>query len=159
MREWDDDIDSFIRLCHERDVKMILVGGGAVNFHGYQRHSSDVDFWIKTDRHNLDRLIGVFREMDLDISTFPEAVMNQEQNVSVKFSPLGLDLELITKFEIGKSFDEAYADAVIAEIKKIPVRRWRVLSFSDLILSKEKAARPKDLLDIQELKRLKSDTN
>lgn len=97
--------------------------------------------------------------MDLDISTFPEAVMNQEQNVSVKFSPLGLDLELITKFEIGKSFDEAYADAVIAEIKRIPVRRWRVLSFSDLILSKEKAARPKDLLDIEELKRLKSDTD
>ena len=28
----------------------LMVGGGAVNFHGYQRHSADVDFWIETTR-------------------------------------------------------------------------------------------------------------
>jgi hypothetical protein len=32
---------------------MILVGGGAVNFHGFQRHSADIDFWIDVSEENL----------------------------------------------------------------------------------------------------------
>lgn len=135
---------------------MILVGGGAVNFHGYQRHSADVDFWIDTKQENLNRLIKVFSDMDFDITSVPEKVKNQEQNISIKFSPVGLDLELITKFEIGKSFDEAYEDAEEVEVKDNPLRRWRVLNLDDLITSKERAARPKDLLDIMELKKIKS---
>lgn len=42
---------------------MLLVGGGAVNFHGYQRHSADVDFWIETEDENLNNLIKTFQEM------------------------------------------------------------------------------------------------
>jgi len=94
--------------------------------------------------------------MGFDINAFPEKVKNQEQNISVKFSPVGLDLELITKFEIGKTFDQAYEDSIVVEIKQKPIRRWRVLNIDDLITSKKRAARPKDLLDIIELKKLKS---
>ena len=158
MRGWEDNIDVFVSLCHKHEVRMILVGGGAVNFHGYQRHSADVDFWIDTKQDNLDRLIKVFSDMDFDITSFPNQVKNQEQNISIKFSPVGLDLELITKFEIGKSFDEAYDDAEEVAVKDKPLRRWRVLNFDDLIRSKERAARPKDLLDILELKKLRSDS-
>ncbi len=42
---------------------MLLVGGGAVNFYGFQRHSADVDFWIDTKKDNLNRLLEVFNEM------------------------------------------------------------------------------------------------
>lgn len=135
---------------------MILVGGGAVNFHGYQRHSADVDFWISTDPENLKMLVKVFQEMELEFTAFPEKVKNQEQNISVKFSPVGLDLELITKFEIGKTFEQAYEDSVVVEIKQKPIHKWRVLNIDDLITSKKRAARPKDLLDIIELEKLKS---
>lgn len=154
MKTWDDDINLFIELCARHGVRMLLVGGGAVNFHGYQRHSADVDFWISTDRQNLDMLVKVFQEMDLDITSFPDEVANQAQNISVKFSPVGLDLELITKFEIGKSFDQAFEDSVEVHIKEKPIRKWRVLNLEDLILSKERAARPKDLLDIIELRKI-----
>lgn len=154
MKAWDDDINLFIELCARHGVRMLLVGGGAVNFHGYQRHSADVDFWISTDRQNLDMLVKVFQEMDLDITSFPDEVVNQAQNISVKFSPVGLDLELITKFEIGKSFDQAFEDSVEVHIKEKPIRKWRVLNLEDLILSKERAARPKDLLDIIELRKI-----
>jgi hypothetical protein len=154
VKTWDDDINLFIELCARHGVRMLLVGGGAVNFHGYQRHSADVDFWISTDRQNLDMLVKVFQEMDLDITSFPDEVANQAQNISVKFSPVGLDLELITKFEIGKSFDQAFEDSVEVHIKEKPIRKWRVLNLEDLILSKERAARPKDLLDIIELRKI-----
>ncbi len=34
---------------------MLMVVGGAVNFHSYQRHSADVDFWIETTPKNLSK--------------------------------------------------------------------------------------------------------
>lgn len=78
---WDNHIKNFLKQAQKHQVKMILVGGGAVYFHGYQRHS--------------------------------EVIMEE------------------------------------------PVLRWRVISYEDLIDSKIKAGRPKDLLDIQELQRIR----
>ena len=57
MIEWDKSILEFIELCNKYNVKMLLIGGGAVNFYGYQRHSADLDFWISTDDNNLQNLI------------------------------------------------------------------------------------------------------
>jgi len=95
---WKENIDAFLIEASKEGVKMLLVGGGAVNFHGYQRHSADVDFWI------------------------------------------------------GKSFDEAFAESEKVEIREHGVFRWNVLNLRDLLESKRRAARPKDLLDILELK-------
>ncbi len=154
LNKWKEDINSFISLADKYGVRMLLVGGGAVNFHGYQRHSADVDFWIDTSNANLDKLIKVFSEMGYVIESFPDKVINQEQNISVKFSPSDLNLELITRFSISKSFDEAHADSVLATVNDKNVFKWNVLSFEDLIDSKIRASRNKDLLDVQELKRI-----
>lgn len=152
MRKWGDNIEKFIKLANKHKVRMILVGGGAVNFHGYQRHSADVDFWIDTREDNMNKLIRVFKDMDYEIDQFPQAVMNKMQNISLKFSPYDLDLELITRFSVGKTFDKAYKESEEDHIKANKLLRWNVLSLEDLITSKLKSARPKDLLDIQQLK-------
>ena len=136
-------------------VRLIMVGGGAVNFHGYQRHSADVDFWIETSETNFKNLVQVFNEMGYDLEDFPEAVKKQQQNISVKFSPESLNLELITNFSVNKSFDEAYEDSIVATSENDFELNWRVLALKDLITSKVKSGRPKDLLDIQELRRIK----
>jgi len=133
---------------------MVMVGGGAVNFHGYQRHSADVDFWIDMSEENLSKLLMVFNEMGFDLHEFPIAVIQQEQNISIKFSPVDLDLELITKFDVNKSFEEAFLDSQQVIIGDVKILKYNVLSLDDLITSKVKAGRPKDLLDILELKRI-----
>ncbi|MDT8412324.1 MAG: DUF6036 family nucleotidyltransferase [Vicingaceae bacterium] len=153
INNWQNNIKQFLQLAHHFQVKMLMVGGGAVNFHGYQRHSADVDFWIETSEENLKQLVLVFKEMGYEIENFPEEVRKGEQNISVKFSPADLDLELITRFSLSKSFDEAYRDAEIVTINDIEVFKWYVLSFDDLIESKQRASRPKDLLDIQQLQK------
>lgn len=132
---------------------MLMVGGGAVNFHGYQRHSADVDFWIDTTEKNLQKLLKVFNEMGYEIKDFPQEVKDQLQNISVKLSPADLNIELITRFSVNKSFDEAYRASELVTIEgKFEILSWNVLSLEDLITSKIKSGRPKDLLDIQELK-------
>lgn len=133
---------------------MLMVGGGAVNFHGYQRHSADVDFWIETTEDNFKKLVIVFNEMGYEVDDFPEEVKKQQQNISVKFSPLDLNLELITNFSVNKSFEEAYKESIEVVVKEHKILKWRILSLEDLITSKVKAGRPKDLLDVQQLREI-----
>jgi len=156
MMSWENNINEFVKLADHHKVRMILVGGGAVNFHGYQRHSADVDFWIETTKENLNKLVIVFNEMGYEIKSFPKEVEQQQQNISIKFSPVEMDLELITKFSINKSFNAAYKESEEVEIQGLNFMKWRVLSYDDLITSKVKANRPKDLLDIQQLIKIKN---
>lgn len=151
---WEENINSFVSLANRHQVRMLMVGGGAVNFHGYQRHSADVDFWIETTDENFKKLVLVFNEMGFEIEDFPLAVKQKQQNISIKFSPLDLDLELTTNFSVNKSFSEAYYDSEVSEVNDNKYLRWNVISLEDLITSKIKANRPKDLLDIQQLREI-----
>lgn len=150
LQNFPEKLDSFIEKAYKNQVKMIMVGGGAVNFHGYQRHSSDVDFWIEVSDENLNKLLKTLQEMDYHISDLPEQVKAGLQNISVKISPV-LELELITNFNPGKTFEQAYNESIIIEKDNIS---YRVLSFNDLVLSKISTGREKDKLDIAELHKI-----
>ncbi len=154
MQIWENKIDEFVKLANKNQVRMLFVGGAAVNFHGYQRHSADVDIWIETTEINFKKLVKVFNEMGYEIDDFPVDVKNKLQNISVKFSPVDLDLELITNFNVNKTFDQAYQESEIVIVNENKFLRWNVLSLEDLITSKIKANRPKDLLDIQQLREI-----
>jgi len=154
FQKLEENINQFISIANKHKVRMLMVGGGAVNFHGYQRHSADVDFWIETTDENFKKLVAVFNEMGYEIDDFPENVKKQEQNISVKFSPVDLDLELITKFSVNKTFAEAFESSEEVQVNDNLFLKWNVLSLEDLITSKIKANRPKDLLDIQQLREI-----
>ena len=154
MQQWRKDVDQFLELADKHGVRMLMVGGAAVNFHGYQRHSADVDFWLETSEENLEKLGSVFEEMGFDFNGFPNEVREQKQNISIKFSPADLDVELITKFNLGRSFDRAYEESEQVQIGPTKVARLRVISLDDLISSKIKSSRTKDLFDVKELKRI-----
>src|SRR5690554_5369065 len=87
MEDWSNNILQFYELAQKEKVEMVMVGGGAVNFHGYKQHSADVDFWIKTSSENLKKLVKVFNQMGYELTQFPKEVVEQKQNISVKFSP------------------------------------------------------------------------
>ncbi len=152
---WNKSIEEFITEANKLEVEMIMVGGGAVNFHGYQRHSADVDFWINPTNENFKKLLKVFQNLGYPMDKFPDSVLKGEQNISLKFSPVQIDIELITRFSVNKPFEDVFKESKLVEFKENQkVYRWRVLSIEDLIISKVKSGRPKDLLDIQELKKI-----
>ncbi len=151
----DEEVTGFLRAADLHGVRLLMVGGGAVNFRGYQRQSADIYFWIEPDEGNFTRLVSALRRVGLAVDRLPEAVVRGEQNISIKIS-LDLDIELITRFDPGCTFDEAWSRGETAELAGQPVTRYRVSGFQDLIESKRRAARPKDLLDVQELRRWKS---
>ena len=75
-------------LSPKNHVRMILVGGGAVNFHGYQRHSADVDFWIDLTELNLLRLVNALHDLGYSIKELPQEVKDGKQNISIRISPV-----------------------------------------------------------------------
>ncbi len=154
MQIWENKIDEFVKLANKNQVRMLFIGGAAVNFHGYQRHSADVDIWIETTEENFKKLVIVFNEMGYEIHDFPSDVKNKLQNISVKFSPDDLDLELITNFDVNKTFDQAYQESEVVIVNDNEFLRWNVLSLENLITSKIKANQPNDLLDVQQLREI-----
>lgn len=151
IEQWKSDVQDFIKACNKHKVKMLLVGGGAVNFHGYQRHSADVDFWLETSPTNLEALLYALKDLSYELNDFPSEVKLQEKNISLKFSPSDFDVELITNFSSELSFQEAYNRSEVLKIDDQKVLKINILSLKDLIDSKIKSGRPKDLLDVQEL--------
>ena len=152
-RNFNDEVYQLIDTCNKHGVKMLLVGGSAVNYYGYKRHSADIDFWVDSSLKNLENLLKALKHIGYLFDQFPDEVVAGNQNISLKFSP-DLEVELITRFNPGKTFDEAFDESVafIAEGQKL--LKWNIISYDSLINSKLKSARPKDLLDVKELQRI-----
>lgn len=151
LDNFPERVKEFIRCAGNNHLEMLLVGGGAVNFHGYQRHSADIDFWVNSTPENMQNLLKTLKDLGFEISDLPDAVYMGDQNMSIKISPV-FELELITRFNPGKSFNEAMKDSEVVEREGV---KYHVLSFEDLIKSKITSDRPKDKLDVEELHRIR----
>lgn len=151
LHDFPNRVAEFIRIANRNGLKMLLVGGGAVNYYGYQRHSADIDFWVDPTEENMNKLLKTLQDMNYSIMELPGPVMKGEQNISIKISPV-FELELITRFNPGKSFDEAFANSEQVENEGAV---YRVIGFEDLINSKISSERPKDQLDVAELHRIR----
>jgi len=55
---------------------------------------------------------------------------------------------------LNKTFEDAYSSSETVEINKNKLAKINILTISDLIESKIKAVRPKDLLDVQQLREI-----
>ena len=155
LDNFPERIELFIKAANKHHLEMILVGGGAVNFYGFQRHSADLDFWIDINENNLKNLLSTLRELNYIFDDIPEKVKKGEQNISIKISPI-FELEIITSFNPGKSFYEALKESKLVEKGDF---YYNVLSFNDLIQSKISSTRLKDKLDVEELHRIKLNKN
>ncbi len=152
-RNFNKEVYDFIHACHKNGVRMIMVGGSAVNFYGYKRHSADIDFWIDNSLRNIENLRIALNNFGYELEKFPEEVISGNQNISLKFSP-ELEVELITRFNPGKTFEEAFKESIEFKPKGQKLMKWNIISYEDLINSKIKSGRPKDLLDVKELQRI-----
>ena len=56
MDIFDEDLLKFWRALNANNVNYIMVGGFAVNMHGYTRSTDDIDVWIKDDKENRKNL-------------------------------------------------------------------------------------------------------
>lgn len=151
----------------KNDVRFIVVGGVAVNAHGFQRFTHDIDLVIELSKDNLEKALSVLKELGfkpripVQIEEFNDSE-KREQWIKEKgmmvFTLISSDLnELVVDIfaEEPFNFEETIANCFrdnLSEEESIPF-----LDLDSLIEMKQKAGRPHDLRDIEELQLLRNE--
>lgn len=149
----DEEILSLWKALNDQDVRYIMIGGFATNLHGFARTTADIDLWIADSHENRKALIKALSSCGLSHIESLEDSPLVPGWTSVKLLS-GFEIDLMT-YAAGlpaESFDACYEVASVAEIEGISIR---FLHINDLIRSKEAANRPKDQIDLIELKRIR----
>ena len=143
----DSNYTDMLRCLNKAGVDYIMVGGWAVNMHGYVRATVDLDIWILADGVNAAKVYAALREFGAPLSGISTADFAQEDLIfQIGVAPCRIDI--ITKIS-GVKYTDAVQRAVSKEIDGVPVR---IIAMEDLIANKLASARTKDLADVEELR-------
>lgn len=133
-------------------VKYLTIGGFAVNIYGYGRNTGDIDIFIEDSIENREKLRLALKQSGIgdfeNISTMQ--FIPGWTDITLNFN-LRLDIMTSVKGLENNTFQQLLEKAYITEISGIPVY---FIDYENLIISKKAANRPKDILDIEELKKL-----
>jgi predicted nucleotidyltransferase len=153
MDIFDEEILLFWKTLQDNGVKYIMIGGYAVNMHGYQRYTGDLDIWIEDtgeNRTNLQKAFAAYGMGDfpmLDTLEFVPGWTNFTLN-----NGLVLDVMAGVKGLEDFGFDQCLEMATIADIDGVIIP---FLHINHLIASKKAANRPKDQVDLIYLEKIK----
>ncbi|WP_121809735.1 hypothetical protein [Mucilaginibacter kameinonensis] len=153
MDVFDEEILSFWKALQDFNVQYIMVGGFAINLHGYQRFTGDLDIWIKDTLQNRQQLRKAF--IGCDMGDYPMIEYMQFVPGWTDFqlnNSLKLDILIDMKGLEGYTFDECLDMASVAEIEGVQVP---FLHINQLIENKRVINRPKDQLDIIALEQIR----
>lgn len=151
-----------LRALHERGIEHIVVGGFAVNAHGFIRVTKDLDIVPSPAEGNLEKLAEMLRDLDariLDTDDFTRqeipadptrtADLEMGGNFCVLTGLGRLDvMQWLSGVDTDNLYGELNRDTVEGDVDGIPVR---VCSLEHLRAMKRAAGRPQDLEDLRRL--------
>jgi predicted nucleotidyltransferase len=137
-------------------VKFIIIGGYAVNYHGYNRTTGDLDLWIKPDNENRDLLLAVLDDFNFNKESLKK-LHNSDfcEPFIFNFWDKPYKVDILTKIS-GIFFDEAYEKRIIENMEGLSIP---FLDFNHLVLSKMTTNRLRDKADVEELQKIKKLTD
>lgn len=141
------DFREFLRLLNRHRVRYLVVGGYSVVYHGYPRYTGDIDIFVAISPRNAAALGKVFRDFGFgDEGPLPAVFLERGQVVRIGREPMRL--EILNEID-GVTFDACYARRTRARIEGLMIN---FIGFDDLLESKRRSGRPKDLADVEVLK-------
>jgi hypothetical protein len=153
MDIFDEELLKLWRNLNTSKVAYIMIGGVAINLHGYHRTTNDIDIWLKDAIDNRKNLRAAFKNYGLG---------DYESIETMQFVPgwttfrldNSLEIDIMTQLKGLEDipFDEAYELASVAEILDVKVP---FLHINQLIQAKKAANRPKDQIDVMALEKIK----
>ncbi len=157
-----DSLRTLLTALEDAGVRYLIAGGLAVNAHGYQRLTVDVDLVILLERENVLRafraldsigyipLVPVTAEDFADAATRQDWIENKHMKVLNFYSDEHRETPLDVFVRYDFDFEAEYRNALQGEI--LSGINGRFVSITTLIEMKKRAGRNKDLDDIQHLR-------
>ena len=159
--------ETVFRLLNGAGVRYLVVGGVAVVLHGHLRTTDDLDIVIELREHNLRPALdslkaGGFRpRAPVDLHEFANAATRREWINTKNLQVFSLWHPDLPGFEVDVFVEEPF-DFAEAWSRRIEVQldetSASVVSLDDLIALKKRAARARDLADVQELEAIAEDS-
>jgi len=146
---------------NQAKVLYLVAGGIAVNTHGYQRMTADLDLVIQLDTDNIKNAMNALGQLGyqplipVNAIDFADPVKRKNwietKNMQVlslqsqQFPETTIDIFVTEPFDFNKEYETAKTADLAPEIS------FNIVSIPTLIKMKQKAGRPRDLDDIQHL--------
>lgn len=137
---------AFLKCLNDEKVDYLLIGGYAVNLHGYTRATVDMDVWIATSPENAGKLIRAFDRYGFDVDGMSESIFTEPRSI-VRFGEAPLKIEVVTTIG-GVEYAECRTNAIEVEVAGLTIP---VIGLKDLRINKAASGRPKDLVDLEHL--------
>ena len=149
MEQLNQDFLEFIGFLEEEKVDYLVIGGYAVGLHGFPRYTGDIDFFIAVNAANSLKVLRVFEKFGFgDLGIVREDFLKKDQVVEIGREPR--KIQVLTGID-GVEFEECFTRKVEIEIGG---RIVKFIGKDDLIRNKAASGRPKDRIDLEELKKL-----
>jgi hypothetical protein len=158
-------VEAIIRALNGAEVQYLIVGGLAVNAHGFVRLTRDVDLVLQLDPGNVSKGLNALLDIgyQMSIPAKPEDFANPEmreswrQNKGMITLKLWSDQHQRTPVDIFvyEPFDFAKEYATATTLEVSPGLVAPLVSLETLLKMKRDAGRAQDLIDIEELQRLR----
>jgi len=157
-------IDELLQSLSDEHVQYVLVGGLAVQLHGFLRSTFDIDLVLAMDDENIDRFIAVAKRYGLvPVNPVPIDSLRNASQIDQWYREKGMLAFALREPHIGGSvvdvlvrpevpFDKLMVNAIAGELFSRQV--W-IASIDDLLTMKRSANRPKDQLDVVALEKIK----
>ena len=152
MNIFDEYTFNLLNELNKNNVEYLVVGGYAVNFHGYRRTTGDIDLWIKPDNGaNKNVILQSLRNLEVD-----EEVLSQLNALDFSQPVVFIDGEEPFKIDFmtfisGVNFNEAWQQKTMAVLDGISIP---FIHLHHLVLSKVTTGRPQDKIDIEQLQKI-----
>jgi len=143
-----NDFREFLRLLKAHDVDFVILGGYAVAFHGYVRNTQDLDVLFRADERGVGGLMMALQDFGFPEGTVSAAELARPGNV-VRMGVPPVRIELLNRVS-GVTFDAVWRGRIEGHYDDVPVA---YIGRAELIRNKRAAGRPKDLADVDELRR------
>jgi hypothetical protein len=142
------DYQDIITLFNKHNVRFLIAGAYAMSKVGYSRSTYDIDLWIEKTKENAINIFHALDEFGVPFSIDPDDFLAPNSVLQIGIEPNRIDI--LTDID-GLTFQEAWRNRQLVKFDDIETYS---LEIHDIIKNKTASNRPKDKLDLVQLKEL-----
>jgi hypothetical protein len=135
-----------LELFNAHNVEYIIVGGYALAFHGSPRYTGDIDFYIKPDRENAQRVLKALDEFGFGSVGIESSDLEYENKV-IQLGVPPVRIDIITSIS-GVKWEDAFLTRVKGQYGELSVY---YIGLDQFIKNKKSIGRKKDMADLEAL--------
>jgi len=140
------DFKDMLCAFNTEGVEYLVVGAYAMAAHGFPRATGDLDFWIRTDPENADRVMRSLAKFGAPMDQLSREDL-LTPNLVLQFGVEPSRIDILTSID-GVAFDAAYSGRLVSRLGDVDVP---LLGLAELIQNKRVLGRPKDIADVASL--------